>query len=673
MATFVPRSRLSRLRRLTEARNQQPLPKRRQLSARQERLAETAKRGSRAVKRSPTQPPVGTAKRFSVLDGGSSFAAGARQPAKTVRRSPRFRQLLPTAPIKVSRFRLILVWGILLLAGLWLALNLYRLQVLEASVLQERAQQQQTILMRPFVPRRPIVDRTGNMLAIDRPAYTLYAHPMLFKQDKQAIAERLSSSIDRSVTDLVKQFGTAESGIEIEYALPEETADKVSNLQLDGLELIEHPQRLYPQQDLFANVVGYVNVDRQGEAGLELGQRKLLERSTDSVRLSRAGDGSIMPDDVPKGFLHQDALRLQLTLDGRLQRVARFALHQQIEKFGAKRGAVMVMDDRDGSMLAMATEPTYDPNQYYKFDLERFRNWTVSDPYEPGSTFKPINVAIALQTGAVRLTDTFYDEGQITIGEWPIQNNDFEARGGRGTLTLTEVIKYSSNVGMVHVMHQVKPELYYNWLERIGLGKTIGIDLPDEIQGQIKSRKQFIGAAIEPATTAFGQGFTLTPIQLLQLHGMLANSGQMVTPHVVKGLFSPQGKPLWQPDLPDPRQIVFPQVAQTVLQMMEAVVQDGTGKAAQIPGYRIAGKTGTAQKASGGGYSNARITSFVSSFPVEAPRYTVLVVVDEPQGDHAFGSTVAAPVAKAVMEALIAIEHIPPSQPLSQQATSESQ
>jgi cell division protein FtsI (penicillin-binding protein 3) len=631
-------------------------------SSRSRRLLEPKGQRSRSRStKSSALSPLRTAKQSGVVKTETS------QPSST-RNTRRFsRANRPNVPvIKVSRFRLILVWGILLISGLALALNLFRLQVIEASVLRERAQQQQQVALQPFVPRRPIVDRLGNVLAIDRPAYTLYAHPILFKRDKQAIASELAPMLSRSIADLVKQFNKGDSGIQIDDALAEEVADRVTNLQLDGIELIEHPQRLYPQQELFANVVGYVNVDRKGAAGLELGQGKLLERSPQKLQINRSGDGSILPDQVPEGFLHQDDLRLQLTLDSRLQRAARLALKQQIQQFGAKRGAVLVMDDHDGSLLAMVSEPTYDPNRYYKFGVDRFRNWTVSDPYEPGSTFKPINIAIALEAGAVQPNDTFYDEGQITVGGWPIQDNDYATNGGRGTLTLTEILKYSSNVGMVHVMRQLKPELYYDWLERIRLGKSIGIDLPDEIPGQIKSREQFTGASIEPATTAFGQGFALTPIQLLQLHGMLANNGRMVTPHVIQGLVSSEGKSLWQPNLPVSRQIVSTQVAQSVIRMMEAVTQrGGTGAAAQIPGYRIAGKTGTAQKASAGSYANARITSFVSSFPAEAPRYTVLVVIDEPQGDNAFGSTTAAPVAKAVMQTLIATEHIPPSSPVT--------
>jgi cell division protein FtsI (penicillin-binding protein 3) len=321
------------------------------------------------------------------------------------------------------------------------------------------------------------------------------------------------------------------------------------------------------------------------------------------------------------------------------------------------------MDARDGSLLSLVNEPTYNPNEYYNFNVGLFKNWALTDLYEPGSTFKPLNVAIALETGAIQPNSQFNDTGQIQIGKWSISNHDFESKGNVGLLTVGQILEYSSNIGMVRIVQQMKPDIYYNWLEKLGLGQKVEIDLPFEAAGQIKSRKQFTSALVEPATASFGQGFSLTPLQLAQMHAVLANGGKLVTPHVVQGLFDTKGQVYWQPRFSAPRPIFSPTTTQAVLGMMERVVSEGTGKNAQIPGYRIAGKTGTAQKASptGGYYSNAKVTSFVGIFPVEAPRYVVVAVVDDPKGD-VFGSTVAAPIVKTVIESLIGIERIPPSQ-----------
>ena len=551
-------------------------------------------------------------------------------------------------------------------AGLGILVNLYRLQVTQAPVLEGRARRQQMVYLRPFVPRRSIVDRNGNVLATDRPAYTLYAHPKLFKMSKGEMAALLAPILGKSSTDLEKRFNQKQSGIRISYALTEEVADQVARLQANGLELIQQYSRLYPQQDLAADVVGYVDVDHRGQAGVEYSKEDVLERAVRTLRLSRAGNGALMPDHVPEGFLHFDDLRLQLTLDSRLQRAARFALKQKIEQFGADRGSVIVMDVRDGSLLAMATEPTYNPNQYSKFDVGRFKNWALSDLYEPGSTFKPLNVAIALEAGAIQPDSMFNDTGQIQFGQWQIANFDFESKGGHGLISVSKILEYSSNIGMVRIIQQMKSKVYYSWLERLGLGQKVAVDLPFETAGQLKSERRFTAGPVNAATASFGQGFSLTPIQLTQMHAALANGGKLVTPHVVQGLFDSKGQIHWQPRHPAPRSIFSPKTTQAVIEMMENVVRQGTGKNAQIPGYRIAGKTGTAQKASptGGYYSNAKITSFVGIFPVESPRYVVLAVVDGPKGKEAFGSTVTAPIVKSVVEALISIERIPPSQPI---------
>lgn len=565
---------------------------------------------------------------------------------------------------QLSSFRLLLVWGLMVAGSTGLLLNLYHLQVLQAKSLEKKARRQQMVYLRPFVPRRAIVDRNSNVLAVDRPVYTLYAHPKLFKRSKSDMAASLAPILEKKPTDLEKLFNQKQSGIRIGGLWAEEVADRVARLQADGLELIQQYSRLYPQQDLASDIVGYVNVDHRGQAGVEYSQEKLLERAVRTLRLSRAGNGALMPDHVPEGFLNFDDLRLHLTIDSRLQRAARFALKEKIQQFRAERGTVIVMDARDGSLLALVAEPTYNPNEYYKSDVGLFKNWALADLYEPGSTFKPLNVAIALEAGAIQPNSQFNDTGQIQIGRWPIANYDFATRGPKGILSVSQILEYSSNVGMVRIIQQMKPDAYYGWLERLGLGQKSGIDLPFEAPSQLKNQQEFTGSLVESATAAFGQGFSLTPIQLVQMHASLANGGKLVTPHVIQGLFNTKGQMYWQPRLTAGRPIFSPATSKAVLEMMEQVVIKGTGKNAQIQGYRIAGKTGTAQKASptGGYYTNAKITSFVGIFPVEAPRYVVLAVVDDPKGEDAFGSTVAAPIVKAMMEALIAIDRISPSQ-----------
>ena len=252
-----------------------------------------------------------------------------------------------------------------------------------------------------------------------------------------------------------------------------------------------------------------------------------------------------------------------------------------------------------------------------------------------------------------------------TIGGWHVANFDYDQVGAVGSLSISQILERSSNVGMVHIIQRMKPSVYYGWLERIGLGDMSGIDLPAETSSTLKPQEQFIEYVIEPATASFGQGFSLTPIQMVQLQGILASGGKLLTPHVVKGLINDEGEEYYQPKLPTPRQVISPATAQRVVEMMTNVVEKGTGSPARIPGYRIAGKTGTAQKASttGGGYINAKITSFVGIFPSKEPRYVVLAVIDEPVGADAFGSTVAAPIVKTVIEDIIVSEGIPPSHP----------
>jgi cell division protein FtsI (penicillin-binding protein 3) len=585
------------------------------------------------------------------------------------------------------------------IGALGLFVRLMWLQIFDASNLHQKAQLQQTVTIRPFVPRRTIVDRANNHIAIDRPSYTISAHPIQFsetvapkgKSKKGTIvkvapldmAQRIAPILGLDPQELAVKFQQRQSGIRLGTGLNEDIANRIRALKLNGLEIEQGElgyTRFYPQQNMFAEVLGYLDWEHKAQAGIERSQSLILERKVTQYPLTREANGTILPDRVTPDFLHTDDLKLRLSVDLRLQRAARTALREQMQTWSAKRGTVIVMDAETGALLSMVVEPTYDPNNYSR-DVINYgkivgkdrqtsllQNWAVSEPSETGSTFKPINIAIALENGIIKPNSIINDPGSIVVypGTPPIRNSHLEKYGD---IDIATVLQVSSNVAMVKIMQKLKPSVYYNWMQRIGLGQKYGIDLPAEGQGKIHSRREFLSSPLYAANTAFGQGFTLTPMQVVTLTGSLANGGKLVTPYVVEGLFDSNGIRKDKPTVPAPVQIFSPKNAQAVLEMMETVVtnQKGSGKTAQIPGYRIAGKTGTAQQVVNGSYKddNQKITSFVGILPVDGKhRYVVFAAIDRPKGGKtALGSTVAAPVVKTVMESLISIEGIPPSDP----------
>ncbi|WP_411867253.1 peptidoglycan D,D-transpeptidase FtsI family protein [Vulcanococcus limneticus] len=579
---------------------------------------------------------------------------------------PRPARVVDFQPVPAGR--LVAVYAILSAGLVGLAARLAWVQVVQGDQLLNRARAIQTQTIQPLGKRRTIVDRQGRLVALDEERFTLWAHPRYFAfpgddpgtvRPSLDVARKLSAVLAVPMADLMRNLGDRKSGVKLASDLDPDTAQRVRKLAISGLDLEPYPQRLYPQGGLFANVVGFLNLERVPQAGLEQSRDSDLKRHEAQLSLRRGADGTPLPDGLRPGVIYGDDLRLQLTLDARLQQVAQQALTKQVKQWKAKRGVALVMDVRNGEMVALASTPTYDPNQFWKYSPGLFREWSVQDLYEPGSTFKPINLAIALQEGAIDPAGKVNDTGQLTIGGWPIFNHD---RRGNGLIDFPTVLQVSSNVAMVQAMRNVKPATYWEWLRRLGIDEVPDTDLPGAVAGELKTREQFVTQPIEPATAAFGQGFSLTPLKLLQLHAMLANGGRLVSPHITRGLRS--GDDLAPPPPASGVQLIRPEIAKTVLNWMETVVQTGSGKGTKIPGYRIGGKTGTAQKALNGIYiPGARICSFVANLPVDDPRFVVLVVVDEPQGGNAYGSTVALPVARQIIEALLVLEKIPPSAP----------
>ena len=606
--------------------------------------------------------------------------------------------------ISPTFWRLLAVWGFLLIGAIALGVRLYILQVREnipvpkgaklaatekqlkeyqGKSLQEIAQAQQTSYLKLYTPRRKIVDAQQNVLATDVITYRLYIHPHLFIRNQQPVkpedvAKDLAEILgNKTASELLAYFQDKNNqGIPLPGKISESTCRKIRALRIDGLDIRKQYSRIYPHKEMVAEVTGYINEDddRKPQAGVERTQNKLLARKPLQLKLKRSdikSSGKTKPVYFP-GDLHKtnqsipfDNLRLELTLDLKLQQAARTALSSTMKKYKALRGTVIVMDTSDGSILAMVCDPTYDPNDYDKVKVEDysvFKNWAVTDLYEPGSTFKPINVAIALDEKAIKANDTFEDTGKIEIGTDTISNHDFYKNGAKGEVNIPEILQNSSNVGMIKIMERIKPGKYYQRLKDLGIEKKVGIEIPGSTSGRLKDEIEFTVREIEPATASFGQGFSLTPLKLIQLHAAIANGGKLITPHVVKGLSDFDGYSHYT--LPKQETKIFSEkTTKTVLEMMETVVEEGSGQKAYDSKYRIAGKTGTSEKSdqSTGSYAeNEKITSFVAIFPVEKPRYAVLAVIDEPQGEHTFGSTVAAPVVKEVISAIAAHKGIEP-------------
>jgi len=565
-----------------------------------------------------------------------------------------------------SSRRLGLVFSIICLGIIGLIVRLAWLQVFQSPRLEARARARQTLSIKPLSRRMSIVDRQGRLLALDEDRYRLWAHPKYFNfpgdpseyvREPIEVARKLALPLQRSIPDLIKNFSNHESGVKLSESLDGETANQIKELGISGIDLEPYLYRVYPRGHLFANVIGFLNFDRIPQAGLEQSLNSNLIQNEETRILRFGADGTPFLDDLKTGVLYGGNSKLQLTLDSRLQELAFNGLKESLDEWDAKKGVAIVMDVKNGALLALASTPSYDPNKYWKYSPSLYREWSVQDLIEPGSTFKPINLALALEERVITPHGKVNDNGIINVGGWPIFNHDMRANG---LINFARVLQVSSNVGMVNTMKKLDPSIYWDWLHKLGVDARPDTDLPGAVAGQLKNKGEFIARPIEPAVASYGQGFSLTPLKLAQLHAFLANGGNLVIPHITYSQikdFSHNTESTGQRS-----GLLRSEVTQQVLEWMESVVETGSGIGVKTHGYRIGGKTGTAEKVVNGKYQEGvKICSFVATIPVNDPRYVVLVVVDEPKGEDAFGSTVAVPVAKKIIDGLIVLEKIPPS------------
>ncbi len=569
----------------------------------------------------------------------------------------KYKKIVRLIPLDQRRFKFLYIFSLLLI--FCLIGRLVKLQVFNASDLQRKARLIQSSKTNALKKRRAIVDRNNRLIAYDKPLYKLWAHPKYFNfpgdsinrvRSIEEVTEKLSSILDINGEKLLSKFNNKMDGIKLLDKISEEKAEKIKNLQISGLDLFKYSQRYYPQGELYSNLVGFVNDENKASAGLELHLDNQIKVFNKSNLIKRGGDGTPLPDNSSPGDFISDYKSLGLTIDSKLQKASFNALSKQVSKWKAKKGFAIVMDVNNGRILSLVTFPSYDPNKFWQYNSELFRGWYSQDLFEPGSTFKPINLALALEEKVIQKDGVIEDIGEINVGGWTLSNWD---KKGNGFIDYPKVLQVSSNVGMVKIMQNLDPKIYWDWLQNLGINKNLETDLFESTAGQLKRKDLFVKQSIEPAVTSFGKGFSISLLKLVQLHAALANGGFEVTPHVTSTFNERVNK--------NPKKQFFSdEVSKTVLEWMESVVDKGSGSGVKIEGYRIAGKTGTSQKAINGSYTSKKVCSFVATLPVNDPKFAVLVVVDEPSKSFAYGSTVAVPVAKEIIESLIVIEKIPP-------------
>ena len=538
--------------------------------------------------------------------------------------------------------RMLRVGGII---GVGLVLVLFRLVQLTIvqgdELARQAAVQHQRRLM--LAPRRgEIVDRNGEILALSFPSESLFVRT---KEVSPAAAKQtlaLASSLRLPLQDVQKALHSSSPFVWLKRQASPEEAAKVRAFDLTGIDSVEEDRRFYPQGKLAAPLLGFTDVDAKGLEGIEREYDRYLRGEPREILEERDATGQTFV--VQDGISPPEALNVRLTLDAGLQYIAEQELLRSVTDTHAVGGTAVVLDPETFEVLVFAYVPTFDPNDPGKTRAEDRRNPVISNCYEPGSTLKTLLAAAALDSDRVRPEEPiFCEHGHYRVGRHTIHDHH-----PYGILTFAEVLQHSSNIGAAKIGERLGKVTYHKYLRAFGLGQRTGIDLPMESPGILASVEDW--ARINLVTASFGQGVATTPLQLASAYAALANGGKLMKPYIVRAIYDADGKAVKTNNPTQVRQVVRPEVAKLLLQLLEKVVErEGTGWRARIEGVRVAGKTGTSQKVDGsGGYSaRGRIASFETVNFLRGPRFVILVTIDEPK-TAVYGGEVAAPVFQAI-------------------------
>ncbi len=550
-------------------------------------------------------------------------------------RLPAFNYL--KVPTLIIKRRIALLFFLTALSFIGLTGRIAFVQIFKNDELFQKALDQR---MRPFpvYSRRGIIyDRNMEELAISVSGDAVYAIPVEVKEPKLT-AKTLAEILNMEYSDIYNRIIRRTATVWIDRKLTDKEAEAIRTIDLPGIKLAETSQRFYPNNELAAHILGIAGMDNQGLEGLELYYDKYLRGAPGQVLAERDAKGKEIPEGLREFLTPQDGNNLILTIDKSIQYIVERELDKVMEEVNAARGGIIVMDPKTGDILAMASRPTYDPNTYNEYPNSVRRNFVLTDSYEPGSTFKVITSAAALEEGLVTPLETFFDPGYILVEDRRLR---CWRGGGHGSQTFIEAAENSCNVVFVTIGMRLAKEKFYEYIKDFGFGARTGIDFPGEASGILMPLKNV--GPVEQGTISFGQGIAVTPLQLVTAVAAVANDGLLMKPRLVKAIRDSEGNIIEEfPETPL-RQVISEDTAKTLQMILESVVLNGSGRNAGIAGYRVAGKTGTAQKAEDGRYGSKRVVSFVGFAPVDDPRIAAIVVLDEPNAWTTFASVLAAP------------------------------
>ncbi|MDP5237950.1 penicillin-binding protein 2 [Uliginosibacterium sp. 31-16] len=538
---------------------------------------------------------------------------------------------------------------ILLLAGsCTLVGRAMYLQGVNKDFLQRKGESRYARTLELPANRGKVTDRHGDTLATSTPVKSIFAIPDLVKASPAELVQ-LARALELDPREVRRKLDSGKDYVFLARGVSPDLAERALALKLPGVQAQQEFRRYYPSGEMASHLVGFTNVDDRGQEGIELAFNSDLTGQSGSRRVIQDRRGQIV-EDVETMQRPQDGRDVQLALDAKIQYLAYSALKQAVQTNKAKAGAAVVLDARTGEVLALVNSPTFNPNNRKGLSGEQLRNRVMTDSFEPGSTMKPFIAAMALESSRFR-ADSMIDTqgGKLTIDGATIG----DSHGGGGMMSVAQVIQKSSNVGAAKIALAFPPQHMWQLYDTLGFGQPLKLGFPGEVGGRLRPWKTW--RPIEQATMAYGHGVSVTMMQLAHAYMVFARDGELV-PLSLTRVEAPalHGK-----------QVFSPEVARQVRAMLETVTQPGgTAVRAQVPGYRVAGKTGTAYKLVNGQYTNKYLSSFVGFAPASNPRLIVAVAIDEPGGAQHFGGDVAAPVFSQVVAGSLRALGIQPDAPI---------